>query len=221
MDRKILDRYNSPGGAASYATKFTRRWTERIGNWHEQRLLRKLLSRISRGERFAWALDLPCGYGRLYPQIRRFARRVLEADWSAPLLDVARKRQAETSNGLPADGYVRATALSLPFADRTFDLVLSVRLSHHIRDRAERIAHIRELLRVSRGYVLFTYFDQDSWKNRMRELRRRFQPKRAKWALRRAEVRSVCRQAGFDEVGSFPLVRVLSGHRYEVVRRAL
>jgi len=91
MDKNILDRYNSPEGAESYADKFKRHWTERVNDWNEQRLISNLLRRTLRGSQIALALDLPCGYGRLYPVVKSTADRVVECDWSFHLLKLARE----------------------------------------------------------------------------------------------------------------------------------
>ena len=77
MDKDILSRYNSPEGATDYRRKFQRHWTERVNNWNEQRLLKRLLEPVSI-ERFdRWALDLPCGYGRLYHVLRDLGASVV------------------------------------------------------------------------------------------------------------------------------------------------
>jgi SAM-dependent methyltransferase len=219
MDRDILSRYNSPEGATDYTKKFERHWTERVNNWNEQRLLKRLLKAVAI-ERFdGWALDLPCGYGRLYYVLRDLGASVVEADWSFHLLTAARLYHAEPGQSPPPAGYVRATALSLPFRDRAFGLVLSVRLSHHIRDHEERLRYVREMMRVSGQWLVFTYFDTDSIKNRTHEFRRRFNGKRSKWTLHSREVREVSQSAGFEVVRSIWVSKFFSGHRYVILRR--
>ena len=120
MDKDILSRYNSPEGATDYTKKFQRHWTERVNNWNEQRLLQHLLRTASIGRLNGWALDLPCGYGRLYYILRDLGASVVEGDWSFHLLGAARLFHADERNSPPPAGYVRATALSLPFRDRAF-----------------------------------------------------------------------------------------------------
>lgn len=219
MDQEILSRYNSLEGATDYAHKFERRWTERINNWHEQRLLRRLLGLAELDNLDGFALDLPCGYGRLYHIVRDLGPRVIEGDWSFPLLATARRYHSEVAMGQLPAGYVRATALQLPFRNRAFDLVLSVRLSHHIREPAERIQHLCELMRVSRKWVMFTHFDVDSFKNRTHEQRRRYNGKRSKWTMSLAQVQDLAQAQGFRLVQSAWLSRIFSGHRYTLWRR--
>jgi SAM-dependent methyltransferase len=219
MDRDVLSRYNSPEGATDYTKKFQRHWTERVNNWNEQRLLKRLLESVSMETLDRWALDLPCGYGRLYHVLGDLGASVVESDWSFHLLSAARLFHADQRHSPPPAGYVRATALSLPFRDRAFGLVLSVRLCHHSREHEERLRYLRELMRVSGQWLVFTYFDTGSIKNRTHEFRRRFNGKRSKWTLDAREVKEVSESAGFEVVESIWMSRLFSGHRYVLLRR--
>jgi SAM-dependent methyltransferase len=219
MDKDILSRYNSPEGATDYSKKFQRHWTERVNNWNEQRLLQRLLRSASIDKIDGWALDLPCGYGRLYYILKDLGASVVEGDWSFPLLGAARAFHADDRVSSPPAGYIRATALNLPFKNQTFELVLSVRLCHHIREHHERLQYLREIMRVSRQWLIFTYFDSRSVKNRTHDFRRQFNGKRSKWTLDYQEVKELGRSAGFEVVRSVWLSRFFSGHRYALLRR--
>lgn len=219
MDEQILARYNSDEGAQDYLQKFQRHWTERVNNWHEQRLIRRFLRKVSSIDRNGLALDLPCGYGRLYSIVRELGLPVVEADWSFPLLAAARSIHANRYRTGPAQNYVRATALAMPFKARAFEFVLSARLSHHIREHEQRLRHVREVLRVSGKWAMLTYFDTASVKNRAHEFRRRFHQKRAKWTLTLEEVRAIGHSEGFEVVQWAWISRFFSGHRYILMRR--
>jgi SAM-dependent methyltransferase len=219
MDEEILARYNSAEGADDYLHKFERHWTERVNNWHEQRLIRGLLRSVSAVDPKGVALDLPCGYGRLYSIVRELGIPVVEGDWSFPLLGAARRIRARRSHLEAPLSYVRATALALPFRSGAFEFVLSVRLSHHIREHEQRLQHLRELLRVSRKWAVFTYFDAGSVKNRMHEFGRRFNGKRSKWTLTFEEIRNIGHAEGFEVVQWTWISRFFSGHRYVLMRR--
>ena len=218
MEKAVLDHYNSPAGVADYTTKFKKHWTERINNVREQNLVREVLSTIPKSEIEGLSLDLPSGYGRLNPLLSKVAPRIVEGDWSFFLLQEARKHLARL-NGKQPVGFVRGTALNLPFRDRAFDLVMSVRLCHHISEHGERMQYVREILRISNKWLVFTYFDAASIKNQVHAFKIRFTAKQPKWTLTKAEVQGVASMAGFDVISCLPLSRLFSGHNYTVLRR--
>ena len=186
---------------------------ERISKRREKRLLESILARTGANERL---LDAPSGTGRLSDVLARHAERVYEVDYSLEMLRLCRENGAAYRPRL-----AEATALQLPFADRAFDLAVSIRLSHHLPEREARLAHLREMLRVSRRCALITFFDEGSWKNHLREARRRIlaSGKRSKYTLRRDEVRSVAAEQGFRVVGFWPLSRLFSGHDFALFER--
>lgn len=215
MDKNILDHYNTQAEAERYNSKFDRKVTEQITDWWEQKLLRNLLAALPAGES---ALDIPCGCGRMFPLLRERFDRVIEADWSFGMVSQARKNHQAA--GRDPKGFVRLTALALPFPDRTFDAVLSVRLSHHIRLPEERKQHLSEILRVSRKSVVFTYFDTDSMKAKIRRAQRLVRPgRREKWTLSQDEVLATAGASGFQVLKTVPLSRFFSGHNYAVLER--
>lgn len=218
MDQSILARYNSVEGAKSYTQKWEKHWTERLNNRTEQALITRILDSIGHLGEDSLGLDLPSGYGRLAPLVSRYVGRLVEGDWSFHLLGEARD-YLSGADASPPLGFVRGTALQLPFADESFDLVLSARLCHHISSEAERLRYVEEVLRISRNYAVFTYFDSGSLKNRLHSVRRRFNGKRAKWTLSNAQVRDAAERMGFDVLDLVPLSRLFSGHRFAVLRR--
>jgi len=111
------------------------------------------------------------------------------------------------------------SAFDLPFADRTFDVVFSARLSHHIESDARRADYLREILRISERAVIVTIFDRHSLKNRLREVSRRLSGKRSKHTFARADVERIAGASGFAVAASLPLSRLMSGHVFYVLQR--
>jgi ubiquinone/menaquinone biosynthesis C-methylase UbiE len=107
---------------------------------------------------------------------------------------------------------VRASALEIPFADRTFDVVVSFRLSHHLETQELRERHLRELFRVAKRHVIVTWFSATSLKNLLREVRVRIAGKKPKNVLRNDRVRAVAAAAGFRQDLARPLFLIGSGH---------
>ncbi|MCW8139395.1 MAG: methyltransferase domain-containing protein [Planctomycetota bacterium] len=213
----ILDRYaesrRTEEGAESYSTKYDRELHKRISSYFERRAVERALART--GVREGLVLDLPCGAGRLTPVLEPVARRIVSADYSGTMVRVLKRRHGERHpDALVADSF------RLPFRDRTFDLVYSARLSHHIGDEALRVAYLREVLRVSRAWTIVTIFDSRSLKNLLRDVRRVFSKKRPKNTLSREQVAEIAAGDGFSIIDAIPLSRIASGHVFYVLQRA-
>lgn len=199
--------------ALSYSTKYDRKLHKRISQWRERRLLDAILRRTGRSERI---LDVPSGPGRLSGIIASHGEKVFESDYSVEMLKLCRIRAREYEPILAA-----ATAFQLPFRPRAFDLVVSIRLSHHIPDRSGRLEHLREMMRVARRFVLATFFGEETLKNRLHELGNRFRrvKKNPKLTLRRTEVRDLAREEGFRTVCCKSLSSLFSGHHFVLLER--
>jgi SAM-dependent methyltransferase len=212
-----LRRFNSAEGVANYAAKFDGQRIEQIKNWYEQRLVARLLRSCSFPESGGRILDLPGGFGRFLPALRAVSPYVVESDWSWPMLQAAKEK-----NGSRGTAFVRASAVDLPFATDSFDLVFSVRLSHHFTTDQERGHYVRELFRVSRGLVLLSYLDAASYHHISRALGRRIKGKRPKsGAADSATIAATANNAGFEVVTSTPLSNLFSGQRYMLCKRVV
>jgi SAM-dependent methyltransferase len=130
----------------------------------ERAALRRLLRGIGP---LAAALDLPSGTGRLSPVLGEFASRVVLADASPEMLQLAR----EDLPTLSAD-YVLTDAERIDLPDGSVDLAFSHRFLHHIHTAATRMRIFRELARVSRRYVVLSYYTP-GFRDRFRWWKRR------------------------------------------------
>jgi ubiquinone/menaquinone biosynthesis C-methylase UbiE len=201
-----------PEKADSYNVKYEREFHKRVSNRTERRLIERLLSRAGRVERL---LDVPCGAGRLSDVMARFTDQIYEADYAYPMLEYARKNAQSYDPEV-----VNANAFGLPFRDDAFDMVVSIRLNHHIPDREDRRRHLRELCRVSKHWVLVTVYDELGLKNRLIELRRRLGTRRrAKKTLSVDEVGKTVAEQGFEPVEVGRISRLLSGHAFILLQK--
>ena len=119
---------------------------------------------------------------------------------------------AEPTDGQPTRHYVRSTALEIPLPDRSVDVVVSFRLSHHLETPELRERHLRELFRVARKHVIVTWFSATSLKNLLRELRVKVAGKKPKNVLRNERVRAIAGEAGYRQQLAKPLFVIGSGH---------
>jgi ubiquinone/menaquinone biosynthesis C-methylase UbiE len=118
----------------------------------------------------------------------------------------------QRDNGRDRRSYMRASALEIPLPDRSVDVVVSFRLSHHLESQELRERHLRELFRVARKAVIVTWFSATSLKNRLRELRVRLFGKSRKNVLRNERVRAVADECGYQQRIAKPLFLIGSGH---------
>ncbi len=217
MDRSLAEYANNlrkPQAAESYSTKYQRIWHKRMSDSREREVIQQALAMT--GGPHTDVMDMPCGAGRLTDELLTQAQTVYACDYSEEQLKICRSRH-------PRDrvSTQRVNCFQLPFEDRRFDLCFSVRLSHHIGDRTDRERYLRELMRVSDGHVVATFFDTASLKNRFRELRRRFLflSKRSKYTMAVTDLRKIAEEEGFELRGAIPISRVFSGHIYCVFKR--
>jgi SAM-dependent methyltransferase len=116
-------------------------------------------------------LDAPCGAGRFLPILAAGGRAVTGADAAPEMIRLARQQSQELGLGC---ALAAADARRLPAPDGTFELVLSMRLLHRIPGRAERAEVLKELARVSRKWVLFSFYNRRSWRGLREQLRGRY-----------------------------------------------
>jgi ubiquinone/menaquinone biosynthesis C-methylase UbiE len=97
-------------------------------------------------------LEVACGRGGFVSELLRAGGRVTGCDFSSAALKAAAGKVPRTSEGLSA-ALVRGDAQSLPFADSSFDMVVSCETIEHLPQAG---AAVREMHRVTRfGGQLF------------------------------------------------------------------
>lgn len=152
-------------------------------------------------------LDAPCGAGRLQPMLAQHGRYVG--------LDVSRSMLGACAG---ADPLAQGAVEHLPFADRSFELVVCCRLLHHLADGSQLDAVVRELVRVSAGWVVVTFWDSGS----LPALRRRVFPRRrtsGRVARTRARIENAFASAGATIVEWDASLRFVSRQTYGIARR--
>ena len=88
-------------------------------------------------------LDLGCGTGRFTaPLARRFAARVIGLDLSKKMLALAARTLGDSGAVL-----VQGAAETMPFSDRSFDVVFVSMVLHHIRSSRSAIDEVRRVIK--------------------------------------------------------------------------
>jgi ubiquinone/menaquinone biosynthesis C-methylase UbiE len=211
MEKHVVDRYKSYEGAASFNTKYDREWHKRVCTHQEFKVITKCFQITGPVESI---LDFPSGAGRLFKAYHPHGKQFFAMDLSLEMLKFARQNLAEWKPLLST-----GSAFRMPLKDSCVDVAFSARLFHHVPDREERHQYIRELLRVSRKFVVMTFFHTWSLKNILRMIRRPFNKKKPKVTMTTDELREIARAQGWEVVTTIPLSRIASGHHYAVLRR--
>jgi ubiquinone/menaquinone biosynthesis C-methylase UbiE len=202
--------YREVEEAEFYNREYQERLLKRWSTAAEYRLLDRLLGSQGRSEVI---LDLPSGGGRLSPRIAAHADLLIEADIALGQV-LYGKRQS------PLDTpqiWMTASAFHIPLRDDAVDGTVCPRLCHHLPSAAERERLIEELLRVSRRFVVMTFFDYYSLKNWLRRLRAPFNKKPPKMTMTVQRVRELAEANGARLVTCPMLSPTSSGHRYALM----
>jgi ubiquinone/menaquinone biosynthesis C-methylase UbiE len=203
------ENYQATARAARYNQKYEREFWKRMSTRREHRLLRRHLLALGRSHRL---LDIPSGGGRLSAQIAPAADLLIEADIA--LGQVLYGRQSST-HAVPQI-WMTASAFHIPLRDSSIDGAVCVRLCHHLPSAEERERLVRELLRVSRRFVIMTFFDEHSPKNLIRRALRRtgLSRKSPKKTMTVTRLRELAREGGAELTACPYLAYFGSGHRY-------
>lgn len=201
QDLAEAEKYNE-----AYRDEPTKRWTTD----REHRLLRRLLGGQPRCETL---LNLPSGGGRLSGELQQFGELLVEADIGIGQLLYAKKQYGPGPERL----WMTASGFHIPFKTDGVDATVCCRLNHHLPTSAERERLVTELLRVSRRFVLLTFFDYHSLKNLIRRARQPFNKKPPKMTMTVARVAEIAARNRARLVAWPALSHLSSGHRYALL----
>ncbi len=104
-------------------------------------------------------VDVPCGSGR-FTKLFSNSKYLFSIDISADMLEQAKKEAAPSFNG----EFILASATDIPLADVSVDLAFCMRLLHHVGDSGVRKKILQELCRISRRWVMTTFYRKESYR---------------------------------------------------------
>jgi len=139
---------------ASRAAKYAQRQINTKTHKREIKCISKALADVAKGSHI---LDIPCGAGRLLPELVEMGFKVTSADVAPPMIEEAQK-YAESQHLKVKVDYAIADVLDTGFQDNSFDVVLCNRMFHHFRESEVRVAGLKELKRIAREYLIVSFF---------------------------------------------------------------
>jgi len=96
-------------------------------------------------------LEVGCGNGVVSRYLaKRFHFNVVGIDIDREQIELAQK----DIGGIPNIRFLEADATNLPFADSSFDIVLSIGVMHHIANWLDALKEIKRVLRA-KGYFIY------------------------------------------------------------------
>ncbi len=207
----VKDKYQS----SEIAEKYDGRRFESVAGRNRNRLkiaaINKALSRIGDP---GLLLDLPYGTGRFFDFLSGRGIRFVGSDVSFEML-----RYAATKDTAGYAPLVVADVNALPFADDSFDTVMSIRFLFHLSP-AERVRAIRELARICKGRLILDYrLRFASLKNISRIVRHRLGLAAPLKRPTKKEMLAELAEAGLDPVEIFTVTPVFSDKFIVVCRK--
>ena len=202
--------YQTIERAAAYNRGYQRRVHKRFGTRHEWNLIRRHLDKVGHSRVI---LELPCGGGRITPSFADATDFIIESDIAIGQIRYLRA----TSTVKTPQAWMTSSAFHIPLRDNSVDGTICIRLAHHLPTPAERERLFHELLRVSKRFVIVTFFDHFSLKNLTRRMRHPFDRKPPKMTMTTDRVAELARESGARLVAAPPLNRIASGHRFALI----
>jgi SAM-dependent methyltransferase len=207
--RKVAGRWQDEAVGRRYAaTRFHS--ARRAGR--DARLVTDLLLRVGglRGDEAegpaAWVLDAPCGTGRLAPTLAARTPHLVGLDTSRAMLDAWPEVPAHTHR-------VAGSAFALPFRAGAFDGAVACRFLHHLAAAEDRRAALAELARVTRRWVIVSFWDARSWTAWRRTAGGR-EPRDARVAVSAATLAADLAAAGLEPVARAHSLRFVSAQTF-------
>lgn len=158
-------------------------------------------------------LDCPCGAGRITPVLSARGLEITGMDVSLQML----KQAAGHREPYRA---VQGDALALPFRDRSFSAVVSMRFLYHLGTREERVRALAEMSRVSKRYLVVSFFDSrtlQSLEKRLKVLAGRKPALRVE--INRSQFEREAEMGGWKVLRYFPTLRWISQHTIAALER--
>lgn len=125
------------------------------------------LHKLLKGKHFTHAVDVGGGYGRISAVLTEFADKVTLAEPSQQQLDIGE----EYLKDFPTVERKLMQADDLKFADGSVDLVVLIRVLHHLPNPAPEFAEIARILSPD-GYFFFEFANYANFKNRLKHIAR-------------------------------------------------
>lgn len=199
--------------AERYFSHHMKDWMKRLSNHREIAIARRALALSGNP---GSVLDLPCGAGRFWAMLgEKTKRKILASDASSSMIETAlRKLPTETTRRVNA---FKGNAFGIQLEDNAVDAIFCMRFLHHLNNRDDRMALLKEFHRVTKNSVVVSLWVDGNFK----AFRQKFkgESSRGRFVIRRQTIESEFLESGFAISGHFDLMRFYSMWRVYVLEK--
>lgn len=175
----------------------------RFRNWNTQRVISKLIRLTGRK---GFALDTPCGTGRLSHLILKSGYQWIGGDISLEMMMESRKRM----NGFEDSFWnIRLDAEAMAFKDNSIDCIFSIRFIYHIPVEI-RYRMLQEMRRITKKWLIIDYNYPNRFKKMARSIGSLFGERPIKKRISLQEISRELRESGFSVHKAIPASRFFS-----------
>ncbi len=198
-----------------YERKRYRGLDQRLVDWREKQILRKILDRI--GASSGLSLDIPSGYGRFSRILLARGMSLVGCDLSFHMV----KRSIEKVESLGVHyGVVADAKIGLPFQKETFTVLLSMRFFHHLHEREDREFVLREFAAVSQRWVVLSFYRRSFLHRIQRKMRRKIKKTKTRISMISGEkLLEEITRAGLEAVKFYPLFKGIHAQHLVLLRK--
>ncbi len=141
-------------------------------------------------------IDVPCGVGRASKLFTEKGLEVTSVDAGKSAVEVTKKTLADAKTPVHVlEGDIR----DLSFDEQSFDASFCFRFFHHLKTEEAKLFLISELTRISKNYVLISYFSPLSFTSLKRKIRHALGGKKSvQQTTSLSEMEAYFKQQGFE-----------------------
>jgi ubiquinone/menaquinone biosynthesis C-methylase UbiE len=154
MAQKTIDYYDKPD------FDYRSFWENRQYEDQAERVVLTRLFSLIKNKKAKSLIDIGAGFGRLVPVYAPLFKSCLLVEPSEKLLAEAKRINKNYDNLTFKESYVE----KLPVEKESFEVVLMVRVAHHLEDLEEMIKEVRRVLKP-KGFFIMEYANKKHLKN--------------------------------------------------------
>jgi len=213
-------KYDDAQHATEYFHKHQDGLMRKLSHWREEHIARKALKLAGCP---TLVLDLPCGAGRFWPLLcEQQSRVIFAADQSLEMLEAAKRGQA--SEVVARVKYFQTSVFAIDLDASAVDCIFCIRLLHHFKDPAHRLAALREFARVTRDTLIVSLWVDGNYKAMRRkrlELQRAAQGESGqnRFVVAKKQIEAEFKEAGFCIIKALDFLPGYSQWRTYVLRK--